>query len=148
MRNLEFRVFSHSTKKFLKVDSKLFKNGNKLFCGLEFFGGDEIRINYYWKDNDGEIFTYNVKDESEFAINQFTGLKDSKGNKIFEGDIIKILIPKRNRIVKFENGSFCFKDTSRFGDFNQDLSASLIDEYRIEVVGNIYENHELLGDLK
>ena len=142
MRDLEFRVFSHSTKEFLKVDSKLYKNSNKFYCGLEFFGGDDIRIEYYWNDNGDEIFAEDV-DESKFAVNQFTGLKDSKGTEIYENDI-----------VEFEGGVFlvahddedaCYVlQTMRRGELKNDRNLNGHAASVCKIIGNIYENPELL----
>ena len=142
MRNLEFRVFSHSTKKFLKIDDRLYKNSNKFYCGLEFFGGDDIRIEYYWNDDSDKIFVENV-DESKFAVNQYIGLKDSKGAKIYEGDI-----------VNFEAGIFLISrddedaryvlQTMRRGELKNDINFNRYAASVCKVVGNVYQNEDLL----
>ena len=68
---------------------------------------------------------------------QFTGLHDKNGKEIFEGDIIKDLGAGYEEIitpVRFYQGAFC--DSY----WNQ-----CINNYKYcEVLGNIYENPELL----
>lgn len=74
---------------------------------------------------------------------QCTGLKDMRGKEIYEGDILLDGNNKKPYKVIFENGSF----RAEFeGDF-EEYSFDLIDVVAqgCEVVGNIYENPELLG---
>ena len=74
---------------------------------------------------------------------QYTGLEDKNGKEIYEGDILFESFGERYYKVVFENGSFRaeFK-----GDF-EEYSFDLIDVVAqgCEVLGNIYENPELLG---
>ena len=79
----------------------------------------------------------------ETPIMQYTGLKDMKGKEIYEGDILFESFSEKYFKVVFENGSF----KAEFeGDF-EEHSFDLIDVVAqgCEVVGNIYENPELLG---
>ena len=72
-------------------------------------------------------------------IQQYTGLKDKNGKKIFEGDI---LIEYSNDIeywvVSYEYGKFV--------GTCDNVSEDLYELSDLEVIGNIYENKELLGD--
>ena len=142
MRNLTFRVFSHSTKEFLKMDSKLYKNSNKFYCGLEFFAGNEIRIEYYWNDNDDETFVEKV-DESKFAVNQYTGLKDNKGVEIYENDIVEF--EGGVFLVSHDDENACYAlKTMRRGELKNDRNFNGHAASVCKVVGNIYQNGELL----
>jgi len=71
---------------------------------------------------------------------QFTGLIDKNGKEIYEGDIINALHPSNKMAlygqVSFKNG--CFK----FDYINDPWNLFVMKE--IEVIGNIYENPELL----
>lgn len=66
---------------------------------------------------------------------QYTGLKDNNGKEIYEGDIIENYISGigiKKAVVAFDNG--CFKDITNDEFISEDCI----------VIGNIYENPELL----
>ena len=88
-------------------------------------------------------------DFDEIELMQFTGLKDKNDNEIFEGDIVKF--PEFNgdiyiTPVVWDKSYACFglsfsgKYPISF-DYLEEFYTELKD---IEVVGNIYENPELL----
>ena len=71
---------------------------------------------------------------------QFTGLTDKNGKKIWENDIVEL--PDENVYFKCE----WEKDTARFV-LNGDRFTVDFDDYReyeVEVIGNIFDNAELL----
>lgn len=78
------------------------------------------------------------------TLGEFIGRRDKNGKKMFEGDIIKDpLKPKRSyRIVVFNNweARFVGKSTSKI--IKENIPFNILDEY--EVIGNIYDNPELL----
>jgi uncharacterized phage protein (TIGR01671 family) len=70
---------------------------------------------------------------------QCTGLKDKNGKLIYEGDIIQENWHKY--ILEWGNGAYVIKDIKRGTSY---MFTSGICKHKSEVIGNIYENPELL----
>ena len=75
------------------------------------------------------------------TVGQFIGLTDKNGIKIFEGDILKSPFDKKFFEVFYDECRF-FVKTNR-GTVLRGVQ-SAIDHYELEVIGNIYDNPELL----
>jgi uncharacterized phage protein (TIGR01671 family) len=76
----------------------------------------------------------------DFIIMQYTGLKDIDLNEIYEGDILCRSGNKKNYSVSFDKG--CFVANGYNGSVK--VSPELKNE-RYAIIGNIYENPELLS---
>ena len=99
---------------------------------------------YFMDKNTGVWYGSYNKRYKDFNLMQCTGLKDKNNKEIYEGDILLDRNNKKPYKVIFKNGSF----RAEFeGDF-EEYSFDLIDVVAqgCEVVGNIYENAELLGE--
>ena len=84
-------------------------------------------------------FWYKVDPET---VGQFTGMTDKHGTKIFEGDILNEPFEGREKLyqVFWSEDYFSFRVKNGYGEYYLDE----ICQSRCEVIGNIYDNKELL----
>ena len=75
------------------------------------------------------------------TVGQYTGLKDKNGKEIYEGDIISAN-DMLNDFIIFKDGGFNLDG----GESSENLLYQLEYYGNPEVIGNIYENPELLED--
>jgi uncharacterized phage protein (TIGR01671 family) len=93
-----------------------------------------------------KLHLFNNKNPS-YVIEQFTGLLDCNGVKIFDGDIVKMWYAPRSTakcLVSFSNGSFFLEvinatpKSCLIGDVEKNGNS-------LTVIGNIHQNSELLA---
>nr|DAL00464.1 MAG TPA: YopX protein [Caudoviricetes sp.] len=91
-------------------------------------------------------------DDTDVVFMQYTGLKDKNGKEIYDGDIVsvKYIYDKRTTDkaqVVWREDKACFGLKSLKGLTNEAYELYKITaEHNLEVIGNIYENKELLNE--
>lgn len=127
MNNLKFRVW----------DKKLQIFGTVSNIDLEF---EEVT---FYIDDEEELET--CQPFEDVVLMQSTGLFDKYGVEIYEGDIIDVgtRIPFLNKIQRDEEIAY-LKLVPLDKRWTESYFTNFEDKSRYEVVGNIYENKELL----
>lgn len=126
MREIKFRAW-HKEKKIIG----------------EVLGIDILHKEIFFSDED--VDCYEHTDFKDIELMQYTGLKDKNNKEIYEGDIVKL---------RTNHGIGVVKNYDEWGAFvveyikPRPLAVLGTNYYKedIEVIGNIYENPELLGE--
>ncbi|MGR6794227.1 YopX family protein [Levilactobacillus brevis] len=129
----KFRVWDKKTKEYFHI-SELWNSGTNPEC-FNFDG---------WTDNFG-----NKGRLKDIVIEQYTGLQDSDGKEIYEGDIVHGYDQEPDRddgyigssvtdVVNFKYGAFWIGDSW--------YKVMVMTPPIIEVIGNAHENPELLEE--
>jgi uncharacterized phage protein (TIGR01671 family) len=154
-REIEFRGF----------DSREWRYGD-----LEYNRKDDVARIHTYKE-DGSYGKQYIVDP--YTVGEFTGMRDKHGKKVFEGDVVKRISVNSDSslyydcgVVIFDNGNASFKlsmykcvfngrDIWLFDD-DDDATCNFVtnvvydgqtpqeDEYYYEVIGNVYDNSDLL----
>ena len=123
MREIKFRAWDKINKEMFNVESINFQ---------------ERRV---YKD----VVSY--RNFNDIELMQYTGLKDKNNEEIYEGDIVKLRANHGIGVVKYydEWGAFVVEYIKP-----RPLAVLGMNYYKedIEILGNIYENSELLGENK
>ena len=102
-------------------------------------------VHKFWSSH-GESFGHVIED-SHHLVMQYTGLRDKNGREIYEGDITQHGI--RRSIIEWRDYHSGFVAIAKM---HRSVPVEGIEDpiyaELIEVIGNIYENPELLSDSK
>ena len=144
------------------IDRFKFKVKFKTDDKIEIF--DVIDINFdsqqvSFRRQDGMVYNIGLGVKGTELI-QCTGLKDNRGKLIYEGDIVKYFCPaeycsdelhKCPECYSGENGSVHYDEDLAMYEYRSKsdqcpLTDNINTEEDLEIIGNIYENPELLKD--
>ena len=102
----------------------------------------------------GRLITHAEMAPDKYVLMQSTGMKDKNGVEIFEGDVVSVSV--RNGFDYLDNKVCIVKNSIGHSGLvcvtvDEDLeyrifNTELFEEYTYEVIGNIYENSELLEE--
>ncbi len=117
-----------------------------LFRGKRIDNGEWVEGNLFIPDSDSrpiqilcgtDIVRIACEIDTE-TVGQYTGLTDKNGKKVFEGDIVRN--KNTNYVVKY------FDQFMKFAPTNDKCVFTVFSIYRSEVIGNVYDNPELLKE--
>lgn len=138
MREILFRGQTRKKGEKVRIDGTPIESNWVYGCGV-FVANDDRAIIY---QSEPEFKKHTVYCET---VCQYTGINDINGNKIFEGDIVhcKSRTDRANMFVSFKDGKFVMELCE---EFKENIRGHYqIECFDKEVIGNIYDNPELLG---
>lgn len=143
MREIKFRAWDKKTKKMRAVNSIVFHYEEECFD----FDNSRLPkvVNLWGKDiiEDKAIVLH--REIKDVELMQYTGLKDKNGKEIYENDIVGFYWQDRTKCSCGVVGYGAFNCTCCDGVYGWHFGKQDIREhYDYEVIGNIFDNPELL----
>lgn len=135
MREIKFRGMSHGDWYYGDLITAYDKDKKKHYY--------IITEDYESKGTNIELNTCASPEVEQETVGQYTGLHDKNGKEIYEGDIVQYS-DIYNGVVEYSEkyAQFILKETGIIADECEALGEFNIKVF--EVIGNIYENKELL----
>jgi uncharacterized phage protein (TIGR01671 family) len=143
MREIKFRVWDKKNKQMyygyepnrpnmITFDGEICAQTLK---GMDMYGNPLAKMDYY--------------PQERFILMQYTVRKDKNKNEVYEGDILQREGEWSIRI-EFEKGIFFVRDLNRIRYINKitNIPMALFEIEKYEIIGNIYQNPELLEEEK
>jgi uncharacterized phage protein (TIGR01671 family) len=120
-REIKFRAWHKELKRMLSVYVVCQQK-----CALGYVSGSKG----FYSENEQVVFSLN-----DAVLLQYTGLKDRNGKEIYESDVLKFDETENGtRLVEWLHAGFYISNVAPLSFYNKEM----------EVIGNIYENPELL----
>ena len=125
MREIKFRAYIKKSKQLVQVKSI-------------HLGTKKIMVGYSKSKNNYGNYTISF---NEIELMQYTGLKDKNGEEIYEGDILKSYY-----YIDTPNGEQerYHQKEIKFDEISCEYNINAFEN--LEVIGNIYDNPELLKE--
>ncbi len=150
-RKIKFRIWDKQYCHWLENSSSLHCFSNWTICPftgnlVDYVGAYSCdsftstpAADYYWQGT-------TIIKEPRYVIQQYTGLKDSKGVEIYEGDIVRyhFTSPDVNWVdlVAWEHYGWVLLHF----DGTESGATPLVPIPSMEIIGNIFENKELINN--
>ena len=127
MRDIKFRAWHKEYKKMVKIGQITLEKGI-----------------WNFEPDDREYIGMSIPYQPSFILMQYTGLKDKNGKEIYEGDILKFS-DVDTAIVEWNEkySSFIVKPIQDYY-FDSEILGHAIEYSNVKVIGNIYDNPEIL----
>lgn len=132
MREIKFRAWKHT---YTQIGTAGY--GEMIYdikSGNSIWNNEDIEINQILKSNP--------------ILLQYTGLKDKNGKEIYEGDVINVFDSDTEFLghgkIIFNDFSWSIEWIEKSGNFTMLFSEWYEEEKTIEVIGNIYQNPQLI----
>lgn len=138
-REIKFRVWDKTSESMLYQDN---------FERVEIDTKNKMVTLIAEEGSNNSHYVLDYEDGIEAEVMRYIGMEDEFNKSIYESDILSIKIYSRDKIVVQCKAAVEFKDGCFgviWGYDKSFLSLNSFSKTKFEVVGNIYENTEILG---